>query len=466
MEDNERKDKSSYYEENSMNGDEDTDNHIETAQKIEERSLQEDDDKERGIYEHYEIEDQENPNKKMQECEKNKTHKKFSFKTFGLGVLLGALIISFLWEIGSNKSAHDETSEAEQIELNKADIAEDSNDLVSAGILDVSDVVEQCMPSIVSVTNSSVEEVLSWHGIMQQEVSSVGSGIIIGENETELLIITNYHVVSNADSISISFSVDDSENNAVAAQMKGYDSQKDLAVLSVKLSDISDEIKNEIVIATIGNSDDLKVGEQVVAIGNALGYGQSVTTGIVSAKEREVTVENSDGSSATNKLIQTDAAINPGNSGGALLNMSGEVIGINSVKFASEEVEGMGYAIPISDVESIINDLMNKETKEKVSDEEKGKIGISCIDVTDEVAEAYGMPKGVYISSIEEGSPAEEAGLQKGYIITKFAGNSIANYEELQNELSYYKSGERVDVVVQCLEGGVYIEKTFTIELA
>lgn len=332
--------------------------------------------------------------------------------------------------------------------------------------IDVSDIAEACMPSVVSITNKGVQEVQSWFGTYLQETSGSGSGIIIGENDTELLMVTNYHVVSDSTELSVyfSFEEDSDAQNVVSAKVKGYDSSKDLAVISVQLDDIPDEVKSQIVIATIGDSSELKVGEQVVAIGNALGYGQSVTTGIVSALGREVTVQGTNGENVTNKLIQTDAAINPGNSGGALINMKGEVIGINSVKFSSEEVEGMGYAIPISDVESIIGDLMNKVTRDKVEDGKSGYLGVSCISVDSEVSQMYDLPMGVYVKSVVKDGAADRAGIHAGDVIVKLDGSSVASSEELIEALSYYEAGETVDLIVKTRDSG-YQEQTITVTL-
>ena len=332
--------------------------------------------------------------------------------------------------------------------------------------IDVTHIAEECMPSVVSITNKGVQEIRSWFGTYQQETSGSGSGIIIGENSTELLIVTNYHVVADSTELSVYFSFDEEqeEQNVVSAKIKGYDSQKDLAVISVKLSDIPSETKAKIVIATVGDSSQLKVGEQVVAIGNALGYGQSVTTGIVSALNREVSVSGSNGEVITNRLIQTDAAINPGNSGGALINMRGEVIGINSVKLASQEVEGMGYAIPITAVEEIIGDLMNKETRDKVPTEKAGYLGIECLSVTSDAAQMYDMPVGVYVKSVVPGSAAERAGLKAGDVIIKLDGSSIASDQELIEALGYYEAGETVEIVAKTRETG-YQEQTFSIVL-
>lgn len=379
------------------------------------------------------------------------------------GVVGGSAFLGVLY-FGQNKLGIGK-AEKTVTEIQKAQGQTISASTVKNSI-DVSDIADKCMPSIVSINNKGVQEIRSWFGTYRQETSGSGSGIIIGENDTELLIVTNYHVVADSTELSVCFSFEEGleEKNVVSAQIKGYDSQKDLAVISVKLSDIPDETKSQIVIATIGDSSNLKVGEQVVAIGNALGYGQSTTTGIVSALGREVSVQGNNGEVITNKLIQTDAAINPGNSGGALINMKGEVIGINSVKFASEEVEGIGYAIPISDVESIIGDLMNKEIREKVDEDKVGYLGIECLAVTSEVAQMYDMPTGVYVKSVVKGSAAEKAGIQAGDVITKLDGSTVANDTELVEALGYYQAGETVDIVVKTRESG-YQEQTFSVTL-
>ncbi|MDE6364992.1 MAG: trypsin-like peptidase domain-containing protein [Lachnospiraceae bacterium] len=337
----------------------------------------------------------------------------------------------------------------------------------SSNAANVTAIANSCLPSVVSITNRGVTEVRTMFGVYQQDAESSGSGIIIGENETELLIVTNYHVVSGSNELSVVFSYDEDSDDPslVSARVKGYEADKDLAVIAVSLDDITDEMRSKIKIATIGDSSNLELGQEVVAIGNALGYGQSVTTGIISALGRSVTVSDENGGSITNKLIQTDAAINPGNSGGALLNMNGELIGINSVKVSSSSVEGMGYAIPISDVQSIIEELMLKETRDVVAEGKQGYLGINPIDVTNDIYEAYDMPVGVYIYNVYEGSPAEAAGLVKGNIITKFDGQTIKNKEALMSLLTYYRAGETVDVVamVQSAEG--YVEKTFQVTL-
>lgn len=340
-----------------------------------------------------------------------------------------------------------------------------SNSTASA---DVSAIAASCLPSVVSITNKGVSEVRTMFGTYQQDTESSGSGIIIGENDTELLIVTNYHVVSGSNELSVVFSYDEDSDNPslVSAKLKGYDSDKDLAVISVALSNITDEMKSQIKVATIGDSSSLQLGQEVVAIGNALGYGQSVTTGIISALNREVSVTNDDGTSITNKLIQTDAAINPGNSGGALLNMNGELIGINSVKVASSSVEGMGYAIPISDVQSIIEELMLKETRDVVDESEQGYLGIGGTDVTSDISSTYDMPVGIYINTIYDNSPAGTAGLTKGDIITKFDGQTVKSMSELKTLLTYYKAGETINVTAMVPGSNGYTEQTFSLTLA
>ena len=329
--------------------------------------------------------------------------------------------------------------------------------------MDVTSIVQSAMPSIVAITNKSVQEVQNYFsmfsrggGTQEQEVESQGSGIIIGQNDSELLIATNNHVVEGADTLSVCFA----DDNACEATVKGTDSDNDLAVIAVKLSDISDDTMSQIKIAEIGDSNQLQVGEQVVAIGNALGYGQSVTTGIVSAVNRQLEDSNSE-----NGFIQTDAAINPGNSGGALLNMQGQVIGINSAKLASTEVEGMGYAIPVSTASPIFEDLMNRQTRTKVSSDQAAALGIKGQTVDSSIAEAYGIPQGVYVAEIEQGSAAEKAGITAGSVITKFDDTTIESMDDLKSCLEYYAAGETVDLVVKIADNGSYVEKTLTITL-
>lgn len=303
---------------------------------------------------------------------------------------------------------------------------------------DIASIAEEVMPSVVSITNLSVQQVQSFFGgIQEQESKSVGSGIIISQNDSELLIITNNHVVEGNETLTVSF-VDE---ESVEAQVKGTDAAKDLAVIAVQMKKIKDTTMDQIKVASLGNSDQLQVGESVIAIGNALGYGQSVTSGIVSATGREL-----DG--IDEKLIQTDAAINPGNSGGALLNANGEVIGINTAKVATDTVEGMGYAIPISSVSDIIENLMNQETKTKVSEAEQGQLGIQGVDVTADSSEMYNMPTGVYVSEVIAGGGAKKAGITKGSVITGINGTSIDGMQALKEQLQYYRAGETVKITV------------------
>ena len=327
----------------------------------------------------------------------------------------------------------------------------------STGTSDIATIAKNAMPSIVSITNMSVQEVQSFFGgTQQQESTSVGSGIIIGQTDSELLILTNNHVVEGNEKLTVSFV----DNESVEANVKGTDSTKDLAVVAVKISDVKDSTMDEIAVATMGDSSKLEVGEQVIAIGNALGYGQSVTSGIVSATER--TLDGYEGGT----LIQTDAAINPGNSGGALLNSNGEVIGINTAKVATDSVEGMGYAIPISDASDTIQNLMNQETKTKVSEAEQGYLGIQGVDVSDESTKMYNMPTGVYISDVVKNGGAQQAGLTKGSVITGLEGTTISDMNSLKEQLQYYRVGDKVKVTVQVPgNNGEYTEKTVEVTL-
>ena len=386
------------------------------------------------------------------------------------------------WNQGTSVEAAS-SKEKPEITLTKASKESDGEEAVSdsaaseettaaKGSLDVSDIAEEVMPSVVSITTKSIQEVQSYFGMFgyggyapqQQEVEGSGSGIIIGKNDSELLIATNYHVVQGANTLSVAFV----DNAACEATVKGFDEEKDLAVVAVPLKKIEDETMDEITIATIGNSDELKVGEQVVAIGNALGYGQSVTTGIVSAKNRRL--DSSSQSSADDKngtnLIQTDAAINPGNSGGALLNMKGEVVGINSAKLASTEVEGMCYAIAITDVEDILETLMNEEAREKLDDGDHGVLGITGSTVSDEAVKMYGIPAGVFVSEVTEGQGADKAGLKANSVITKFNGKSVSSINQLIEYLCYYEPGEEVELTIQIQNAGGYEEQTLTVKLS
>ena len=384
------------------------------------------------------------------------------------------------------------------ISQNKSSDSEESVSGSTEGTSSVSQVAQNAMPSIVSIVGVSVQEIpqiYQYFGYgQQQETQSSGSGIIVGQNDTELLIATNNHVVSGTNSLTVCFtnqdgsavtgngdvektsaegesgstnqdgqdsSLDDVQSGAVSAQIKGTDADNDLAVISVKLEDIPEDVLSEIKVATIGDSDSLQMGEQVVAIGNALGYGQSVTSGYVSALNRQVSSDDTDGT-----FIQTDAAINPGNSGGALLNMKGELIGINSAKIASDEVEGMGFAIPISKAEPILDEMMNQETRYKVEDEDKAAyIGITCENVTSDVNQMYGIPQGVYVDTVVEGGPAEEAGIKKGDVITKIDGTAIDAYKDLVDRLEYYEAGETVELEVYRAQDGEYNAQKISVTL-
>ena len=363
----------------------------------------------------------------------------------------------------ATQTESDSSQQTTTTKLQTATASTSTASSTSSGSMDVTSIVQSAMPSIVAITNKSVQEVQNYFsmfsrggGTQEQEVESQGSGIIIGQNDSELLIATNNHVVEGADTLSVCFA----DDNACEATVKGTDSDNDLAVIAVKLSDISDDTMSQIKIAEIGASNQLQVGEQVVAIGNALGYGQSVTTGIVSAVNRQLEDSNSE-----NGFIQTDAAINPGNSGGALLNMQGQVIGINSAKLASTEVEGMGYAIPVSTASPIFEDLMNRQTRTKVSSDQAAALGIKGQTVDSSIAEAYGIPQGVYVAEIEQGSAAEKAGITAGSVITKFDDTTIESMDDLKSCLEYYAAGETVDLVVKIADNGSYVEKTLTITL-
>ena len=358
----------------------------------------------------------------------------------------------------------------------KSDTGKDTGS-TAKGSLDVSEIVSEALPSIVSITTKSVQEVQNYFGMygmygyapqqQEQEVEGSGSGIIVGKNDDELLIATNYHVVEGADTLSVAFT----DGNAVEASVKGFDEERDLAVVSVSLDDVEDDTMDAVSIANIGSSDDLKVGEQVVAIGNALGYGQSVTTGIVSAKNRRMDSDNntvtdgSDDSSDGVNLIQTDAAINPGNSGGALLNMEGEVVGINSAKLASTEVEGMGYAIAISDVTDILQNLMNETSRDKLDDSEHGVLGIKGSSVSSEAVQMYGIPAGVFVKQVTEGGAADKAGLKANSVITEFNGKTVSSIDQLIEYLSYYEPDEEVELTVQVPHGTSYKEETVKVTL-
>lgn len=396
-----------------------------------------------------------------------------------MGLCFGLCAGVGLYAVGESTGVFDKwqatqtvNADAEDIEAIKEWIAEGNvsgtaTDGAGSGVIntgsitaitsDVSDVVEKVMPAMVSIVNNYVERVSYFGQVMEQEATTSGSGIIVGENDTELLIATNYHVVEDAKKLTVHF-IDDAD---LEATIKGSDPDMDLAVIAVPLSEMDSETKEAITIAKLGDSDSLKLGEPVIAIGNALGYGQSVTGGWVSALNREVTMD--DGSKGT--FIQTDAAINPGNSGGALLNMNGEVIGINSNKIGGTVIEGIGYAIPISAAQPILENLMTRETRNKVPDEVSGYLGIVPQSVTSDVAEIYGMPEGVFVSRVDEGTPASDAGMLRGDIIVKFDGNKLSTAEDLREMLEYYEAGETVDVTVMRNQNGEYEEVTLQVTL-
>ena len=329
---------------------------------------------------------------------------------------------------------------------------------VSAQGRSVADVAEEVMPAMVAITNTSVQEVYSFFGEKQSyEVPSAGSGIIVGQTDEELLIATNNHVVSGSKSLSVCF-VDDT---AVPASIKGTDAKNDLAIVAVDLSEIKEETRGKIRVVKIGDSDKMRIGEQVVAIGNALGYGQSVSAGVVSAVNRSVEVDGEE-----HKLLQTDAAINPGNSGGALLNMDGELIGINEIKYVSAAAEGIGYAIPITFAKPILDELMNLETRKKAPEGSSGYLGVTCLTVTEQYSTSLNIPMGVYVESVVEGGAAEKAGIRARDIITKVDGHEVLTSEELVNELTYYKAGTKVDLTVSRLgEDNEYAESVIEVKL-
>lgn len=428
-----------------------------------------------GNYTYYQP--QQDPNQPQDHRKPGGTGKKV-LVTLGLAVLFGVVAGGII--IGSSMIVHKEIKNEQKTEYqlpttelpqqenadgdsnSAAGSGSDATEEVSAGTTGeytVAQVAKSCMPSVVSITNASVKTVQDFFGGVQQYPSeSSGSGIIVGQNDSEILVATNNHVVADADTITVAF-----DDDAVyEAQVKGTDSDNDLAVVAVKIADMSEDTLKSIKVVSIGNSDELEIGEQVVAIGNALGYGQSVTSGWISAVDREVTDEDG---KTTGKLIQTDAAINPGNSGGALLNMQGELIGINSAKAAATEVEGMGYAIPVSVAQPILDELMNRETRYKTDEEHAGYIGVTCLNVDSTSAQTYGIPLGAFVDSVEEGGPAQTAGIQKGDVIVKFDGMTVSGSSDLVGKLEYYQAGETVEVVISRAQNGEYQEQTVSVTL-
>lgn len=392
---------------------------------------------------------------------------------FGIFAGLGFSAVTTAGDLLKDKAGIGQSREASTVveetiqtpEKAKDNVSVQGTQMVMTTVTDVSEVVKELMPAVVSVNNKYVEKLSFWGQEYSQEQTGSGSGIIVGQNDTELLVVTNHHVIADAEELTVQFA----DGSLVQAQVKGSDADKDLAVIAVQLKDMESDTMNQIVIAELGSSDDLTVGEPVIAIGNALGYGQAVTTGVVSALNRAIAVSNipaaQNEDTEVNTFIQTDAAINPGNSGGPLLNMKGQVIGINSNKIGNSLVEGMGYAIPISDVKSIIEDLMSRETRLKVEQDKKGYIGITGLDVEKEYSELYSIPQGVYVSRVMEGTGAYEAGLVRGDIITAVNGEEVTSMDELQEELGYYEAGTTVELTIMQGSPVGYQAKTVQVTL-
>lgn len=383
------------------------------------------------------------------------------FGTVAGGVMTGVNYVGArltgLSDITASASVETEGTTTAQIPETKAASNGQSTTPVST-VTDVSSIAEKAMPSLVAINDTMTVEQNNFFGMPQTyQAQSSGSGIIVGQNDTELLIATNNHVVSGATDMKVTFT----DSTQVAAAVKGTDSATDLAIIAVKLSDIPSDTMSKIKVSTLGDSDHVKVGEQVIAIGNALGYGQSLTVGYISALNREITDENG----IQHTYIQTDAAINPGNSGGALLDLNGNVIGINAAKNASTEVEGMGFAIPISKAQEILNNLMTKKTREAVDESAQGYLGIQGTNIDANASKEYGMPVGIYVYKIVEGGAAANSDLKEKDIITKFDGQSVTNMEELKQMLTYYEGGSTVELTVQSLVNGAYVEHNVQITL-
>ena len=461
-----------------------------------ERNLGEktDDSGQQPRYEHYQFHEEQGtvlkPSGPSEHRRNQKSFQKKAGTTIALAVIFGlvAAVVFQAANFAADRFLNTGKSSVQIKTTDSVDLQETASDDSTADKVlsdsengTVAAVAQASMPSVVAITTVSVQEIPSFFGYSsrQYKSASTGSGIIVGDNDDELLIATNNHVVDGATTLSVCFIGDDVANaetetvnagdngdlnveDAVSAKIKGTDADNDLAVVAVKKSDIPEDTLNQIKIAQIGSSDDLAVGQQVVAIGNALGYGQSVTSGWISALNR--TISTDDGMNSTG-LIQTDAAINPGNSGGALLNMKGELIGINSAKYADSAVEGMGYAIPISKAKPILEELMNRETREKVDSSKKGYLGVSLANLTTEAIEMYNMPTGAFVRSVEDDSPAQEAGICKGDIIVKFDGQKVSDGDDLLDKLQYYKSGEKIEAVIARATNGEYEENTIELTL-
>ena len=461
-----------------------------------ERNLGEktDDSGQQPRYEHYQFHEEQGtvlkPSGPSEHRRNQKSFQKKAGTTIALAVIFGlvAAVVFQAANFAADRFLNTGKSSVQIKTTDSVDLQETASDDSTADKVlsdsengTVAAVAQASMPSVVAITTVSVQEIPSFFGYSsrQYKSASTGSGIIVGDNDDELLIATNNHVVDGATTLSVCFIGDDVANaetetvnagdngdlnveDAVSAKIKGTDADNDLAVVAVKKSDIPEDTLNQIKIAQIGSSDDLAVGQQVVAIGNALGYGQSVTSGWISALNR--TISTDDGTNSTG-LIQTDAAINPGNSGGALLNMKGELIGINSAKYADSAVEGMGYAIPISKAKPILEELMNRETREKVDSSKKGYLGVSLASLTTEAIEMYNMPTGAFVRSVEDDSPAQEAGICKGDIIVKFDGQKVSDGDDLLDKLQYYNSGEKIEAVIARATNGEYEENTVELTL-
>lgn len=461
-----------------------------------ERNLGEktDDSGQQPRYEHYQFHEEQGtvlkPSGPSEHRRNQKSFQKKAGTTIALAVIFGlvAAVVFQAANFAADRFLNTGKSSVQIKTTDSVDLQETASDDSTADKVlsdsengTVAAVAQASMPSVVAITTVSVQEIPSFFGYSsrQYKSASTGSGIIVGDNDDELLIATNNHVVDGATTLSVCFIGDDVANaetetvnagdngalnveDAVSAKIKGTDADNDLAVVAVKKSDIPEDTLNQIKIAQIGSSDDLAVGQQVVAIGNALGYGQSVTSGWISALNR--TISTDDGTNSTG-LIQTDAAINPGNSGGALLNMKGELIGINSAKYADSAVEGMGYAIPISKAKPILEELMNRETREKVDSSKKGYLGVSLANLTTEAIEMYNMPTGAFVRSVEDDSPAQVAGICKGDIIVKFDGQKVSDGDDLLDKLQYYKSGEKIEAVIARATNGEYEENTIELTL-
>lgn len=428
-------------------------------------SVKEEKPEEKTVYASYHISESEPPRNEKPKKEKKKGMN-FVAKALVAGLIFGIVAFGTVYAASQLFPFKTQNTVVEKTTTQTTTPLSTNSDTVSEDY-EVAQVVREVMPAVVTINCTGTTVYNSFFGQQEYPTSSAGTGIIVGSNDAELLIATNNHVVTNSETIEIIF---DDESTATAA-LKGSSSDVDLAVVAVKWDDLSEETKSAIKIATLGDSSSLIVGEPAIAIGNSLGYGQSVTSGIISALNREVTVTTDDsygyGNSqeVTSELIQTDAAINPGNSGGPLLNSKGEVIGINSVKYSSEEVEGMGYAIPISEALPILEDLMSRETKVKVDEDEQSYLGITGTNVTSDAAMIYGMPSGVFVAQLVEDGPAENGGMKRGDIITEVDGTSISSLDELTEELLYHKAGSTVEVIVNRNSDGEYKEITLEITL-